>query len=67
MAQKLNDLCSLPVRLERDDVQQHLEALLKRFAEEKKVGRSTWDWGVRQRSADVLIEFLCSLIISMFS
>ena len=46
MAQKLNDLCSLPVRLERDDVQQHLEALLKRFAEEKKVGRSTWDWMV---------------------
>ena len=46
MAQKLNDLCSLPVRLERDDVQQHLEALLKRFSEEKKVGRSTWDWMV---------------------
>ena len=43
--------------MERDDVQQHLESLLKRFAEEKKVGRSTWDWmGPVQQLYDIVAD-----------
>ena len=57
VAQKLNDLNGLPIRLERTDVQQHLESLLKRFSEEKTLGRSNWDFmGAVQKLYDMFAD-----------
>ena len=47
----------LPIRLERTDVQQHLESLLKRFSEEKTLGRSNWDFmGAVQKLYDMFAD-----------